>query len=128
MIVILVLAVCGAYGFWTPCPDGSHAPHTINSELCSATTCTVTRGGHLIAEAFWIAQFAHNLLNVSFSTVFLGVTINFPIEPGYEDACFHLRGRTCPTVAQSEYIWDLVSSIPSGKFFFLKFHTHFYNF
>lgn len=110
LIVFVLLAVHGAFGFWTPCGDDP-APHTVISDDCDDTICTVYRGGQLIAEAHMIVEHVHHRLDVRFSTVFLGIPINLEIPPGHEDACFHLRDDRCPTVPGRNYIWMLNAPI-----------------
>lgn len=109
-IFLVILAVNGVFGFWTPCGD-EPAPHTITSSDCDHEICTVYRGSQLIAEAHMILNAVHHRLDVTFSTVFLGIPINLEIPPGHEDACLHLRDDQCPTVPGRNYIWMLNAPI-----------------
>lgn len=110
--LVLLVAISGScHGFYQPCPGGIPVPHTIISNDCSPTHCTVRRGGMLIAEAHMIAPGVHHRMLAQFSTTFLGITFIFDIDPHYTNVCNWLRDDTCPTVAGRNYIWMLNAPI-----------------
>lgn len=96
-LAVLLLAN-SALAFWTPCP-GLPGPTTVTSPLCTPTHCTAQRGSMLIAAATFTSPGVHPHLINRFSTTFLGIQIVIPNEPGFEDACWFLRGAACPTTA-----------------------------
>lgn len=130
--IALLLTIHGGFGFWAPCP-GILAPVHISSADCTDVRCTVARGGQLIAEAHLVPEKVHNHLEVSFSTTFLGLRINFTVPEHLRNACTQFRGAGCPTVPGQTYIWDLNAPIEThypampnvvvrGEFFFLFFN------
>lgn len=109
-IVLVVLAVSGAFAFWTPCGD-LPAPNDIVSAQCNDVYCEVYRGSQLRADVHMTARHVHQVLDVKFSTNFLGIDINLTIPEGRENACWHLRGGGCPTVIGNDYVWEIDSPI-----------------
>lgn len=109
-IVLVVLAVSGAFAFWTPCGD-LPSPNEIVSAQCNADYCEVYRGSQLRADVYMTARHVHLRLDVKFSTTLLGIPIDLPIPEGREDACMHLRGGGCPTIIGNDYVWEIDSPI-----------------
>ncbi|CRL04616.1 CLUMA_CG017684, isoform A [Clunio marinus] len=109
----LLLAVSNVSAFWGPCA-GVLAPTSITSPLCDAVRCTVTRGGSLVAQAQINSPRAHSQLLIRFTAFLLGLPVELPNAPGFENACNQLGGgMTCPTQANVPFIWDMNSPIPT---------------
>lgn len=110
--VVFMLAVNAAVGFWTPC-TGLPPPTFATSISCDADLCTVRRGDMLIAQAGFIATRAHQRLEVTMTTSFLGIPINLEIEEEWSNACTLLQGgHVCPLAPGGNFVWDLHSPIP----------------
>ena len=113
IIVLAVLAFASADAFWSACTDQPNAlaPTRVESASCSGSLCTVIRGEPLIADVFATYTTVHNRLDVRVTAFVLGVPINLPQEPPYDDACnFMYRGGVlvgCPTVPGQEHVWRI---------------------
>ncbi|KAG5673377.1 hypothetical protein PVAND_003433 [Polypedilum vanderplanki] len=107
----VLLALSGANAFWTRCADlpNAVAPREITSPSCSGTSCTVTRGQTLTANAFATFTQVHHRLDVRVRVFVLGVGIEIPMDPPNDNACnsLLLNGvqHGCPTTPGVEKVW-----------------------
>ena len=113
IIVLAVLVFSSADAFWSACPDHPNAliPSRIESPYCSGSLCTLVRGELFTADVFATHTNVHNRLDVRVTAFVLGVPVNLPQDPPYDDACnFIYRGGVlvgCPTVPGEEHLWRI---------------------
>lgn len=108
-VLVLMLAVNSAFGFWSACKvrSGTPSPISLFSPQCNATSCTVTRGGRLTARAEFAATHSHSLLTTIYIAHPLGLPVTLPINPLFNNACGHLENASCPTTVGVRYVWNL---------------------
>lgn len=97
-----------------PCPGGHSTPLWVESESCTATRCTLTRGQVWTGRAAFNPAETFNMLGVDLSATFLGIVFPIDIPAGYEDACNFLEaGARCPVQPGSEYVWAIQAPVNS---------------
>lgn len=91
-----------------PCPNGQPMPQWFESNHCSTTRCTLTRGQVFTGTAHVIPGAPFSTLTVSLSATIFGIPFPLTIPPGYGNACdFLLQGGSCPVSSGGLYWWGL---------------------
>lgn len=115
--LLAALSVASA-SFWTPC-GGTATTHFVQSSVCDDTRCRATRGQPMIANTTISFANAHQRLDIRVRTIFLGVTIIFPLGPPDDDACNGLTFDTgarasCPVIPGHRYQWVMSVDVPTN--------------
>jgi ML domain len=113
ILVISLLVVDEAFGFWKQCPKGT-PPNAIVSPQCDSGSCTVKRGDILNGEVTFIVNENHASAKVKFYAVMLGLEIDITtLGPNDDNVCHNLaNGLTCPLIPGTEYIWNINFLVP----------------
>lgn len=110
-LVLLFVAIAAASANRVnilPCNTGAPMPDWFESDHCSASLCTLTRGQVFRGRAQVSERRSFHVLTVGLRATLLGFPFDLSIPEGFEDACLFLEGgRTCPTVAGATYVWGL---------------------
>lgn len=119
-LLLTILTITSANAFWFPCADrpGAVSPNRVESPFCSGDLCMITRGESLLADVFTYFHGAHQRLDVRVTAFILGVGVNLPLTPPFDDACnFMFRGGVfvgCPTIPGNvEHLWRIEFPIPA---------------
>lgn len=121
ILLLTVLTFASANAFWSACTDrpGAVAPNNVVSPSCSGDLCTIQRGESLLADVFTFFNAAHQRLDVRVTAYILGIGVNLPLDPPFDDACnFIYRGGVlvgCPTVPGNvEHVWRIDFPVPTA--------------
>ncbi|CAG9809073.1 unnamed protein product [Chironomus riparius] len=119
ILALFLLALSSTNAFWTACTDraGAIAPNRVESASCSGSLCTVVRGETLVADAFATFTSAHSVLTVRVTAYILGIGVNLPQDPPYDNACnsIFINGvmTGCPTTPNVESLWRIQMLVPT---------------
>ncbi|XP_070502467.1 uncharacterized protein [Chironomus tepperi] len=116
LLIVLFCLVQNAFSFWTSCAVG-RPPIRVTSPDCDATRCVLTRGDPLTMNIEMDFLEAHPQLITRVTMLVLGIWINIPNIPEYENICQFLYSDGvlvgCPTAPGRVYEWRMNLNIPT---------------
>ncbi|KAL7028590.1 hypothetical protein ACKWTF_005905 [Chironomus riparius] len=118
-LIVLVCLVQSAFSFWTSCAVG-RAPISVTSPQCESGSqrCVLTRGDPLQMDITMDFLESHPALITRVTMLVLGIWINIPNIPEYENVCQFLYSdgvlTGCPTVPGTIYTWKMNVNIPTS--------------
>ena len=83
-LIVLVCLVPSAFSFWTRCAVG-RSPTNVQSEGCDSQRCVITRGDNLQMNVTMDFEEEHPALISRVTMLVLGIWINIPNIPEYEN-------------------------------------------
>lgn len=88
---------------------GLRLPDFFQSASCTAAgVCTISRAAPFVGRAGLTSTVSHSSLVASINAQWLGISFPMPIDPPHNNICSNLEGgRTCPTTANTQYVWAL---------------------
>ena len=108
VLLALVFAAESARVNFTACSGGLPTPNWVESNDCTATTCTMRRGQVFLARVNFTPRATFAQLIVSVRASLFGINFPMTIPVGYENACGFLEaGARCPVVANTVYVWAM---------------------
>lgn len=96
---------------FTACPGNLPVPLWVESNFCTATRCTLTRGQVWTGRTEFRPVANFNTLQVDLSAYLAGIRFPIDIPAGYEDACHFLEGASCPVTPNNNYIWAIQAPV-----------------
>jgi ML domain len=115
LTLALIFAVEGARVTFKACPNGYPTPEWVESDFCTDTKCTLTRGQTFTSRVSFTPREQFGSLIVGMKATLLGLPFPVDIPAGYENACNFLEGgASCPVQANTNYIWAMQAPIASS--------------
>lgn len=114
-LAFIALASAGTRVNFRACTGGHPTPLWVESDMCTADLCTLTRGQVWSGRTAFIPQSEFSTLAVDLRASLAGISFPISIPAGYEDACNFLEaGARCPVQANSEYVWAIQAPVDSS--------------
>lgn len=94
--------------------DERQAPVEVRVEGCTTAPCNIFQGFDAIMQIDFRAPALANTLRPVVMATALGVTIEYPLDPSFNDACNHLIGGSfCPLAANEDATYNFVFHVAS---------------